>query len=65
VPHAVAALLQLYIPAVVLELIIDRLRSVGVGSIDDSMGEPPQLGCPQDRCMVGEQLLGLINILRT
>ena len=35
-PHAVAALLQLQIPAVLLQLIIDGLRPVGVGSIDDA-----------------------------
>jgi hypothetical protein len=63
VPHAVAALLQLQIPPVLLQSIIDRLGTVGVGGVDDCMGEPAQLRRRQDDGVFGEQLLGSINIL--
>ena len=43
-PHAVPALLQFDIAAVLLQLIINGLRPVGVGGIDHSVGEPAQLG---------------------
>jgi hypothetical protein len=34
-PHAVAALLQLDAPTVLLQLIIDRFRPIGIGGVDD------------------------------
>ena len=64
VPHAVAALLQLQIPPVLLQSIIDRLGTVGVGGIDDCMGEPAQLRRRQDHGMFGEQLLSGLDRFR-
>jgi hypothetical protein len=61
-PHAVAALLEFEVAAVLLQLIINGLRPVGVGSIDHSMGEPPQVRRRQDDGVVGEQMLGAINV---
>ena len=63
-PHAVAALLQLQVAPVVLQLIIDGFGPVGVGGIDHSVGEAAQIGWSQDDGVVGEQLLGLINCFR-
>ncbi len=57
-PHAVAALLQLHIAAVVLQLVVDGLWAVGVGRSDHSLGEPAQLRRRQDGGVFGEQLLG-------
>ena len=63
-PHAVAALLQFQIPAVLLQLIINGLRPVGVGSVDDRVGEAAQLRRRQDGGVVGEQLLGGLDRFR-
>ena len=63
-PHAVAALLQFEIPPVLLQLIIDGLRPVGVGSVDHGMGEAAQLRRRQDDGVVGEQLLGGLDRFR-
>ena len=60
-PHAVPPLLQLQIPAVLLQLVIDGLRPVGVGGVDHGVGEPLQLRRRQDGGVVGEQLFGLID----
>ena len=57
-PHAVPPLLQFEIPAVLLQLIIDGLRPVGVGGVDHGVGEPLQLRRRQDGGVVGEQLFG-------
>ena len=42
-PHAIAALPQLHMPPVLLQLIIDRLRTIGVGSVDYPGGQQPQI----------------------
>ena len=63
-PHAVPALLELQVAAVLLQLVIDGLRPVGVGGIDDGVGEPPQLRRRQDDGVVGEQLLGGLDRFR-
>ena len=62
-PHAVAALFEFEVAAVLLQLIIDRLRPVGVGGVDHGVGEAAQLRRRQDDGVVGEQLLGLINVV--
>ena len=62
-PHAVPPLLEFEVAAVLLQLVIDRLRPVGVGGVDHGVGEPLQLRRRQDGCVVGEQLFGLINVL--
>ena len=49
VPHAIPALLQLHIAAVLLELVINRLRPIRVGGIDHSLGEAAQIRWSQDR----------------
>ena len=63
-PHAVPPLLQLQIPAVLLQLVINGLRPVGVGGVDHGMGEPLQLRRRQDGGMVGEQLLSGLDRFR-
>ena len=47
VPHAVAALFQLEMAAVLLQLVIDGFGPVGVGSVDDAEGVAAQLRGPQ------------------
>ncbi len=63
-PHAVAALLQLHIPPVLLQSIIDRFWAVGVGSSDHSLGKAAQLRRRQDGGVFGEQLLGGFDCVR-
>jgi hypothetical protein len=63
-PHAVAALCQLQMAPVLLQLVIDRFRPVGVGGSHDSLGELVQLCQGQDGCLFGEQLLSRRNGLR-
>ena len=63
-PHAVAALLQFEVAAVLLQLIINGVRPVGVGSVDDGVGEAPQLRRRQDGGVFGEQLLSGFDCLR-
>ena len=63
-PHAVAALLQLHIAAVLLGLVVNRFGPVGIGSVDHGVGEAAQICRVQDGCMVGEQLFGLLYFCR-
>ena len=63
-PHAVPPLLQFEIAAVLLQLVIDGLRPVGVGGVDHGVGEPLQLRRRQDGGVVGEQLLGGLDRFR-
>jgi hypothetical protein len=63
-PHAVAALVEFEVAAVVLQLVIDGLRPVGVGGIDHGMGEAAQLRRRQDHGVVGEQLLSGLDCFR-
>lgn len=50
-PPAVPALFQLHIAPVVLQLVIDGFRAVGVGSIHHRLGEPLQLSGRQEGCL--------------
>ena len=63
-PHAVAALLQFHIAAVLLGLVVDRFGPVGIGSVDHGVGEAAQICRVQDGCMVGEQLFGVLYFCR-
>ena len=63
-PHAVAAPFEFDIPPVLLELVINGLRPVGVGGVDHGVGEAAQLRRRQDGGVVGEQLLGGLDRLR-
>ena len=63
-PHAVPPLLEFQISAVLLQLVIDGLRPVGVGGVDHGVGEPAQLRRRQDGGVVGEQLFGGLDRFR-
>ena len=63
-PHAVPPLLEFDISAVLLQLVIDRLRPVGVGGVDHGVGEAAQLRRRQDGGVVGEQLFGGLDCFR-
>ena len=63
-PHAVPPLLQFEVAAVLLQLVIDRLRPVGVGGVDHGVGEPAQLRRRQDGGVVGEQLFSGLDRFR-
>ncbi len=63
VPHAVAALLQLQMAAVLLQLVIDGFGPVRIGSIDDLERVAVQLFGSQHWCIVAEQLLRGFHIV--
>jgi hypothetical protein len=54
-PHPIAALPQLYMPAVLLQRLINRRRTVGVGRVNYPIGDQPQV--------FGSQLLGVFDQL--
>ena len=63
-PHAVPPLLQLQVTPVLLQSVVDGLGPVEFGGIDHGAGEPSQLGWPEDRRMLSQQLLGGVHCLR-